>query len=145
MKNIKAYFIDITVFLLVLLWFYTASSKLIDFHRFRAQMHNQTIPKTLADILIYTLPTIEIGTALLLLFKKTRLAGLYLSATLMLLFTGYIGLILMNYFGRVPCSCGGVLQIMNWPTHFIFNLFYLLLTICGTYSVFRERRNAQIS
>ncbi len=145
MKNIKQYFIEITVFLLVLLWVYTASSKLIDFHRFKAQMHNQTIPKTLADILIYTLPTIEIGTALLLLVQKTRLAGLYLSATLLLLFTGYIGLILMNYFGRVPCSCGGVLQIMNWPTHFIFNLFYLLLTIYGIYIVYRERRSAQTS
>jgi hypothetical protein len=57
-------------------------------------------------------------------------------------FTGYVGLILVNYFGRVPCSCGGVLKIMGWKTHFVFNLFFLLLTVTGIYITNRERRQA---
>jgi putative oxidoreductase len=145
MKHLKPYLLEITVFLLVLLWVYTASSKLMDFHRFRAQMHNQTIPRTLADLLIYTLPAIEIAAALLLLFRKTRLTGFYVSAILLFLFTVYIGLVLINYFGRVPCSCGGVIQIMNWRTHFMFNIFFLLLTVYGSYNVYRERRSTQTS
>ena len=145
MTNLKPYLTEISVFLLVLLWIYTASSKLMDFHHFKAQMHNQTIPRLLADILIYTLPAAEIGIAFLLLFKKTRQIGFYLSAFFMFVFTVYIGLVLLNYFERIPCSCGGVLRLMNWKTHFVFNLFFLLLTVYGSYHVFRERRSAQTS
>ncbi|MGY3212455.1 MauE/DoxX family redox-associated membrane protein [Mucilaginibacter sp. HD30] len=143
MKNLKFVLPELIIFLLVLLWIYTASSKLMDFHHFKAQMHNQTLPRYLADILIYTLPPVEILAALLLVFQATRQAGFYLSALLMLLFTAYIGLVLLNYFGRVPCSCGGVLRMMNWKQHFLFNLFFLLLTVYGSYHVYRERRSAQ--
>ena len=136
---------EIIVFLLVLLWVYTASSKLMEFHHFKAQMHNQTLPAWVEDLLIRTVPATEIVAAALLLYPKWRPAGFYLSAALMTLFTGYIGLVLANYFGRVPCSCGGVLRILNWPAHFIFNLFFLLLTILGIYLLNRERRQRQAS
>ncbi|RFZ91100.1 hypothetical protein D0C36_19350 [Mucilaginibacter conchicola] len=145
MKKIKPYLIEIIIFLLVILWVYTASSKLIDYGRFKVQMHNQTIPPLLATILIYTLPAAEIITAILLLNKSTKALGFYISASLMLVFTAYIGLVLTNFFGRIPCSCGGVLQVMNWPAHLVFNLFFLLLTFYGSYHVYRERRDARTS
>ena len=61
---------------------------------------------------------------------------------LMMLFTGYAGLVLAHYFGQVPCSCGGVLKNMGWTTHFVFNLFFLLLTAMGIYITYRERRRS---
>lgn len=136
----KRHLIDIAVFLLILLFVYTALSKLIDFHNFQGEMYNQTFPHVLATIFIWTLPEIELIAAGLLFFEHTRLAGLYLSSILLLLFTGYIGLVLVNYFGRVPCSCGGVIKILGWKLHFIFNLFFLLLAFLGIYSTYRERR-----
>lgn len=143
MKKLSRYLIECIVFLLVLLWVYTASSKLMDFHHFRAQMHNQTVPRWMADLLIYTLPGIEIITALMLTFQRTRPTGFYASALLMAIFTAYTGLVVANYFSRVPCSCGGVLSVMNWPVHFAFNLFFLLLTVTGIYLLNRERRRTQ--
>jgi hypothetical protein len=28
---------------------------------------------------------------------------------------------------ELPCSCGGILQSMNWTQHLIFNIFFTLL------------------
>ena len=131
---------QIIVFLLILLFVYTATSKLLDFGQFKVQMYNQTLPHVGVIILIWTLPPFEILTALLLLFQKTRLEGLYLSIFLMVLFTGYIILILLGYFGRVPCSCGGVIKTLGWKNHLLFNLFFLMLSFLGIFTTNRERR-----
>ena len=121
--------------LLVFLWAYTAASKLIDVGEFKRQLANQTIGKAAAAFLLWFIPISEILTALLLLFHKTRLSGLLLSAMLMFLFTGYIGLVLLGYFERTPCSCGGVLKEMGWQLHFWFNIFFLAISCFGIYFI----------
>jgi len=131
---------DMITLLLIFLFVYTASSKLMDFGQFKVQMHHQAIPHRAVQVLIYILPVTEIVAAALLLFPKTRLWGLYMAFVLMVLFTGYAGLVLVNYFGHIPCSCGGVLKYMGWKSHFFFNLFFLLLTVIGIYITHRERR-----
>jgi putative oxidoreductase len=125
---------------LILLFAYTAASKLLDFEQFRLQMYNQTVPHDVATVLIWFVPGLEIITAILLGSPQTRLYGLYLSAVLISVFTGYIALVLLDYFGRTPCSCGGVIQSLGWKMHFVFNLFFLLLTALGIYFLNRERR-----
>lgn len=134
-KNI----LGVVQFLLILLWVYVAASKLFNYPHFKIQMRIQALPGWLSETLIYTLPFTEILAAMLLLFDKTKLAGLYLSLFLMILFTGYVGLVITNFFGRVPCSCGGVLKELGWKLHFLLNVFYMLLTITGIY-LYRERR-----
>lgn len=132
--------IDIISSLLILLFVYTAISKLIDFKTFQGQMYGQALPRLLASILIWTLPEFELITASLLLFERTRRIGLYISVVLMMLFTGYIILVLLHVFNQVPCSCGGVIQALGWKLHLVFNLFFLLLTFMGIYFTNRERR-----
>lgn len=131
---------DIISFLLILLFVYTATSKLIDFNQFKGQMYNQTLPQPVETLLIWTLPEIEIVTTLLLLFERTKVYGFYLSLFLMTVFTGYIALVLLNYFDRVPCSCGGVIKALGWKMHLVFNLFFLLLSILAIFITNRERR-----
>ncbi|MDT3404251.1 MauE/DoxX family redox-associated membrane protein [Mucilaginibacter terrae] len=126
--------------LLVALFVYTALSKWFAFQEFKVQMRVQAVPGWAADFLTWTLPTTELIVALLLITYKWRLIGFWLSLALMTSFTGYIMLVLVGYFGRVPCSCGGVLKSMGWQTHLFFNLFFLLLSILGIYLVNRERR-----
>ncbi|WP_121811351.1 MauE/DoxX family redox-associated membrane protein [Mucilaginibacter kameinonensis] len=125
--------------LLVLLFIYTAVSKLIGFEDFKRQMYNQTLPREVAALLIWTLPGSEILTAVMLIFRRTRKPGLYISAVLMLLFTGYISLVLLHYFSRIPCSCGGVIRALGWKMHLVFNVFFLLLSLLGIYFIDRER------
>ncbi len=126
--------------LLILLFIYAAVSKLVDFDQFKAQMYNQTLPHEVTTVLIWTLPGIEILAAILLAFERTRLAGFYLSGILMFLFTGYISLVLLDFFSRVPCSCGGIIKSLDWKMHLLFNLFFLLLIVLGIFIINRERR-----
>ena len=116
------------VSLLILLWSYTALSKLIAFRIFASQMENQNFG-TLAAPITWLVPITEVAVSLLLLFKATRLIGLWLSLLLILTFTGYIGLVLIGYFDKVPCSCGGVLQQLSWHAHLWFNLFFVAVNL----------------
>ena len=75
--------------LLVLLFSYTAISKLIDMSGNLYAMHNQPFPRVLGTLLAWVLPFTEIITALLLVVNKTRLLGLLISACLMFVFTIY--------------------------------------------------------
>ncbi len=128
--------------LLVLLWVYTAFNKLADFAAFKHQLASQTLGKTAASFLLWFIPISEIAAAVLLLIRNTRQLGFIVSAFLMLLFTGYIGLVLLGYYDRIPCSCGGVLKAMGWQMHFWFNLFFLFISMVGIYL---ERKRAKSS
>jgi putative oxidoreductase len=144
MKKSPAILIQVIRFLLILLWVYVSTTKLLEFDHFKIQMQIQTLSGWLSHSLVYVLPATELSAAALLFFRKTFIVGLFLSLILMILFTGYIGLVLCNYFGRMPCSCGGVLSSLNWKSHLLFNIFFLLLTSCGLYIVYRERRVGQL-
>jgi uncharacterized membrane protein YkvI len=115
----------ITPPLLIILFIYAAVSKSLAFSDFRHQLHNQEFPRWLADILLYTLIPVELGAAVLLVCRRTQRAGLCLSVLLMTLFSGYIGLVMLHFWDRIPCSCGGILTDMGWGTHLVFNLFFL--------------------
>lgn len=118
--------------LLLLLFLYTALSKLLDFQAFRGQLRLQPFPEWTLDYLLWGLPAIELVACGLLFFRGTRRYGLYLSTGLMAMFTGYVSLVLLRVFGSIPCSCGGVLEQMSWEEHLAFNLFFLALAIVGT-------------
>jgi len=119
--------------LLVLLFAYAALSKLFTFSDFDQQLHNQSFSSWLADFLLYFLIPAEIITALLLCFKQTLIYGLLFSFALLLAFTGYIAMVMLHFWDRVPCSCGGILNQMGWTTHLIFNSFFLILNLLALY------------
>jgi putative oxidoreductase len=128
--------------LFILLFVYTAVSKLLNFEEFERQMYKQAIPHLLASVIIWTLPAFELFTAFLLMSTKVRLQGFVLSALLMAVFTGYISLAVLHVFPQVPCSCGGVIKGMGWKMHLVFNLLFLLLSVFGVFITYKERRSA---
>jgi len=139
MKNLNPLILKSITFVLILLWVYTAASKLQDFGHFQAQMYKQALPHFLSTVLIWTLPVSEFVIAVLLIFEKSQRTGLLISAVFMFAFTCYVGLALLHVFGKVPCSCGGVIRGMGWKLHFFFNLFFLLLSILAIKIINRER------
>ena len=114
--------------LLILLFIYSGSAKLMDFPAFQRAMHNQPFPGWFAAILIYTLPALELGIAVLLMLTKWRKAGLYAFLILMTLFTIYIAAIVFNFFPRLPCSCGELIRSLTWNQHFWFNLAFIVVS-----------------
>lgn len=124
----KAPAVDVISALLILLWVYAALSKLADFETAEKQMHNQVFPGWIASILVWVVPLSELITAILLYFKRSRKAGLFISLFLLTAFTAYIALVMTNIFGRIPCNCGGVISRMSWPAHLALNLSFIALT-----------------
>lgn len=131
--------------LLVLLWTYTALSKLSEPADFRTQLDNQVFDRDWTPLLMWILPGAELLASAMLLFRGTRTFGLWLSVILMSVFTIYIALVLFGVFSRTPCSCGGVLKMLGWKSHFAFNLFFLTAAIWGTRLYRTERRVAVTS
>ncbi|MXV49938.1 hypothetical protein GS399_03065 [Pedobacter sp. HMF7647] len=125
---------DATVALLILLWVYAAGSKLLNYEYSRQQMMNQVFSANMAKLLTWMVPVSELFTAALLLFTSTRYYGLLASLSLLLAFTAYITLIKLNTFGRIPCSCGGVIAKLNWQQHLAFNIIFLLLTALSLFT-----------
>ncbi|BAV10087.1 hypothetical protein SAMN05421788_1011516 [Filimonas lacunae] len=123
--------LEVISWLLFILFVYTASTKLIHYKLTISNMNNQPFDNKYSSLLTFGLPIVEFIIAGLLIFKKTMLSGLWSFLGLMALFTGYIILIKVNYYGRIPCSCGGVISGFNWTQHLFFNLAFIGLAIIG--------------
>ena len=115
--------------LLIILWGTTAASKLGNLNEFKTELAKQVFSEKFSAFLLIAVPVSEIISAILLAFKKTRLYGLIASLLLIIAFTIYIALILAGYFSKVPCSCGGVLKLLGWKSHLIFNVIFTAITI----------------
>lgn len=140
MKN--KWIIEIISALLICLFAYASISKILVFSDFRTALFNQPIPYWSARLLSWILPITELIAVGLLINSRTKLVGLCLCTLLMLIFTGYVGLILAGGFGRIPCSCGGILKNMGWHTHLIFNIFFLAIAIIGII-LFKKQKNRE--
>jgi len=139
-------------YLFIFLFAYTAISKLqlftytkdgfklFDVTDFIGAMFKSEPLRPYVNELAYIIPISELLVCGLLLFTRTKKAGYYGSLALMAAFTGYVAYILIKYpdFNR-PCICGGVLSLMNWPQHLLFNLFFLFLAARAIYLMRREK------
>lgn len=114
----------------ILLFVYTGVTKLLSLASFQKVLSDSSLLRHFSVFVSWSLPLAELVVAALLLFPATRKAGLYVSLVLVLLFTAYIGWMLL-YAPHLPCSCGGVISALNWKQHFFFNLFCIALAIAG--------------
>ena len=122
--------IDIITALMILLFVYTGVSKLISRQSFFNQIKDAPYIGSQALWLSWIVPIAELIIATLLLFKSSRLVGYYAFTLSMVCFTIYISLILSGD-QPLPCSCGGVIQKMNWQQHLVFNCCYILLAVAA--------------
>lgn len=128
MKTIKTRFVEFTSYFFILLFCYASISKIMDFENFQIQIAQSPLLSAYAVFITYGILILELLVCFLLISERTRYIGLYGSYILMVLFTVYIYLIL-NYSEFVPCSCGGILEKMDWNTHLIFNLICILIAV----------------
>ncbi|QKJ28406.1 hypothetical protein HQ865_01065 [Mucilaginibacter mali] len=120
---------DILVTLIFMMFLYAAFSKYFDFSGFKRAMGNQPFPVWLSQLLVIVLPPAEVITATLLLFEKTRKSGLIATIILMITFTFYIIAILLHLYPAEPCTCGGIIRLLTWKQHLLFNLFFIAIAV----------------
>ena len=122
--------IEIISSLLIVLFVYTACSKLLEYRLFRSQLENAPFINKAAPVISWLLPAAELLTAAELTITATRKAGLYSSFFLLLFFTAYIALMLFSNV-HLPCTCGGVIKSLSWKQHLVFNIFFLSIAAVG--------------
>ena len=129
-RTSRKWIADACAYSLVFLFVYTATAKLFQFSLFQFQLDSFPWIQHVATILVWAVPVLELAAAVLLLARRLRRIGLYVSLTLMVLFTLYISFMLGS--GKhLPCSCGGVIGWMTWRQHLVFNLVFIGITIAG--------------
>jgi hypothetical protein len=144
MKWIKKFeFLDLVIFLFVLLFIYAAANKLMTFGEFKAQLGKSPLIMGYAGIIAYAVPVVEIAISLMLLTYRTLLYGLYAAFFLMLTFTGYI-IFILAFSPYVPCSCGGVLNSLGWTEHLVFNIGFVVLSVVGIVLYNRHQRKQAV-
>jgi uncharacterized membrane protein YphA (DoxX/SURF4 family) len=139
----KINFLDVIVFLFMLLFIYAATTKLLEYDLFRAQIGKSPLITKYAGILAWLVPGTEIVVAGMLFVPRLQLAGLYASFSLMFAFTGYIAFILW-FSPYVPCSCGGILSSMGWTEHLVFNILFTGLAVAGIHLWKEQNQSGEI-
>lgn len=141
MKNSKAHklIIEITAALFILLFVYTGITKFVDQAVFRGVISRSPLIGRWATFFSWALPIAELSAAVVLFFPKSRKLGLWISFSLMVLFTGYIAYMLL-FSDHLPCSCGGVLQQFTWFQHLEFNVFFILLSALSLWLYTKHQR-----
>lgn len=130
MKALKEKVPDIIGYSLICLFGYAAFSKLFDYENFLLQLQKSPILSDFAKPISLLIPIVEIAICILLSINKYTLLGLYISFSLMIMFTTYI-ISILNFSQSIPCSCGGILSKMGWTEHLIFNITFSLLTFAA--------------
>ena len=129
--------VEIISILYVVVFAFTGLTKLMEGDRFFNNLNNSPIlPDViwLPYIISWVVPTLEIAIALLIAIPKTRLKGFYGALGLMIAFTIYVtGIVFISPY--TPCSCGGIIALLSWPQHLIFNGGLIILALVAIKSL----------
>lgn len=132
----KKLIINITRYIFIFLFVYTATSKWIGYRTFVSNIeHSESIAQFAVPLAIL-IPAAEFIIAALLLFPRTIRLGLWASFVLMGIFTVYVALIL-GFAPSLPCSCGGIISELSWPQHLVLNI---VLTALAAWAVYLSRK-----
>jgi uncharacterized membrane protein YphA (DoxX/SURF4 family) len=132
--------VEIIALFFVILFLYTGISKLMDFLVFQEQLAESPVLAPVAPLIAWGLPITEFIVSILLFFPRFRLTGLYASFVLMFLFTGYV-IAVLSFSTELPCSCGGIIELLSWKGHLIFNSLLILLAYTAIRMQKKLRKN----
>lgn len=126
----RSILVELISYLLVLLFVYTAASKLLTIETFTDVLSKYPLIGGYPEFVAYFIPLAELLTAALLIIPSLRRFGLFASSFLMLSFLLYI-IYLFVFNQALPCSCGGIISKLSWQQHIWFNSFFLFLSLIG--------------
>ena len=145
MKAKRVHHIAIQVIsgMLMLLFGYTAISKLAEHAVFYAQLRQFPWLAPAAGFISWAVPLAEITVVTLLFFPASARHGLYAAAALLAVFTLYLlAMVLLKT--SLPCSCGGLIAKMGWKQHILFNIGFIALDIAALRLSRQSRRYKKV-
>lgn len=124
---------DIGVYLFIILFMYTAASKLFTIKSFASTLAKSPLIGSLNMFVAWSIPLVEIAISLVLIIPKYRKTGMRAALLLMTIFTIYLSYMILSS-SKLPCHCGGVINKMSWQQHIWFNIGFILLALTGLQS-----------
>lgn len=131
--------IETILVLNIILFLYTGISKIMEYSEFEEQLTDSPILGFAATPIALFLPWVEFAIVLMLIVPRWRLKGFYTTLTLMILFTAYI-IGLFSIDKELPCSCGGIIALLSWKQHIVFNSAFILLNVVAIRLQKREKK-----
>lgn len=139
--KIKTILLELLIAALILLFVYSPASKLLKFEDYQLAMDAQPLIPWFRSLLVYALPISELLVVVMMAMPKLRKIGLLSSLALLVTFTIYIILIKVNYYGRIPCSCGGVIKDLSWTEHLYFNISFIIINIAALWLFYKVSKS----
>jgi uncharacterized membrane protein (DUF485 family) len=124
------FFSDLSAYLLLALFMYTAASKFLTVTSFASTLAKSPLIGSYSFVVAWAIPITEMIIGLLLILNGTRKIGLQASFGLMVIFTSYLVYMVLSG-SKLPCHCGGVISTMSWQQHTWFNLAFTLIALIG--------------
>lgn len=121
---------NVIVSLFILLFIYTATSKIFTFRDFDNVLHAVPIFGPFHLIIAVAIIGAEIIIGALLIIPLTKKAGLYATLAILIIFTVYLTY-MVSFETRLPCSCGGILTQLSWKDHIWLNTLLVILAGFG--------------
>jgi hypothetical protein len=134
--------IETVVILNITLFLYTGIAKIMDYSVFKEQLALSPILSWAAKPIAILLPVVEFIVVVLLAIPRWRLKGLYSSFALMTAFTAYI-IAMFIVSPELPCSCGGIIELLSWQQHLVFNGAFILLNLWAIILLKKEKKELQ--
>ena len=119
--------VEVITLLIVVVLLYAAINKLIHYRAFRFVLGITPTLKGMVSILTFAIPILELLIAILMLIQKTKIAGLYLSIGLFIIYL--VGMFQLKLY--VPNIRGGILDRLSFTQYLILNTLLLTLAIFG--------------
>lgn len=116
--------------LLILLFVYTAASKLLAHNSFVFTLSQSPLLQRYSIPLSWIIPLTEILISCFLFIPRLRKTGLLFSVILMTAFTIYISF-MIAFTPTLPCSCGGVIKSLTWKEHLLLNISFVVMALFG--------------
>jgi len=123
----------------VVLFLYTGIEKMTDYELIKEQLSIIPLFARVANPVAWLLPLIELAVVVLLITPRWRLKGFYSSMILMAVFTFYL-IATASLNKDLPCSCGGVIELLSWKQHLFFNGGIMLL-IAWAIALMKKKKN----
>ncbi|SMD01304.1 MauE/DoxX family redox-associated membrane protein [Pedobacter nyackensis] len=102
----------------------SAYTKIEEHDRFMNGLLKVAFISHYAWLISWTVPVAEIVVSLFLIIPKTHKWGLYGFIGLMMVFTIYIGSMLL-WSEKLPCHCNLLIEKLSWGEHVVFNLAFV--------------------
>jgi len=123
----RTLFVEIITYFFILLFLYTGVAKLMEIPQFKQQLVSSPLLGSMAGLITWALPIVEILLAIALFIPAFRLKALYATLALMTLFTIYV-VVLLFMDSHLSCSCGGIVEELSPKQHVLFNVACVLLS-----------------